>query len=290
METVIFASLFGLLGLVLGSFSGAQVWRLRARQLRDDKKQKLPYDKEEYKMLQPLLAKKGKNDRSCCLHCHQVLTWYDLLPLVSWMSTGGRCRYCKKAIGWFEPAIEVLLAATFVVSYLLWPWQLVGLGWGLFALWLVSLVLLAMLVAYDAMWRLLPNRLNLAYAAVALLFVVARHFIVGDVQPLSLLGSLAIMAGVYLVLSIVSKGAWIGDGDVKLGVGLGLVLASWQSAFVALFLANFIGCIVVIPGLVSKKLKPSSEIPFGPLFVLGMLISFFTSSVIVAWLFAIPIF
>lgn len=289
MNMVMLAILFGALGLILGSFAGAQVWRLRARQLRDDKKHKETYDKSEYKTLKVLLQKGGK-DRSRCLQCGHVLAWRDLVPLVSWCLTGGKCQYCRKPIGWFEPLIEVLLALAFVVSYLLWPWQLAGSGWILFALWLISLVVLAMLVAYDAKWKLLPDILNGIYAVLALAFVAVRYFIVGDVQGWSLLGSLGIMAGIYFVLSIVSKGAWIGEGDVKLGVGLGLVLANWQAAFIALFLANFIGCIAVLPGLVSKKLKPTSEIPFGPLFVLGTFISFFASRAIIAWLFTVTIF
>ena len=178
----------------------------------------------------------------------------------------------------------------FAVSYIFWPWALAGIGWLLFALWLVSLVLLAILVAYDAKWSLLPDKINAVYALVALIFVVVRYFVVGDVVIWSLVGSLVIMAGIYLVLSVVSKGAWIGQGDVKLGVGLGLALANWQAAFVALFLANFIGCLVVLPGLLSKKLKPNSEIPFGPLFVLGTFIAFFASQHLISWLFTIAIF
>lgn len=284
------ATILGVFGAIFGSFAGAQVWRLRARQLRDDKKNKEPYDKKEYEKLKSLLTNKGRKDRSRCLHCQHVLAWYDLIPLVGWLSAGGRCRYCHKFIGWFEPAIELILAAAFVVSRIFWPWTLTGGGLALFALWLLSLVILAMLVAYDAKWRLLPNSLNLAYAGAASLFVVGRHFIIGDVQAWSLIGSLCIMAGVYFVLSIASKGAWIGEGDVKLGIGLGLVLADWQAAFIALFLANFIGCLVVLPGLISKKLKANSEIPFGPLFVLGMFISFFASKHIISWLFSFTLF
>ncbi|MBF1030586.1 MAG: prepilin peptidase [Candidatus Nanosynbacter sp.] len=271
-------------GLVLGSFAGAQVWRLRARQLVTDKKAGESYDKAEYKKLSPLLKGKKQQDRSRCLSCGHQLGLRDLIPLISWLSTRGRCRYCGKRIGYFEPLMELSLAVAFMVSFLAWPWHLAGLQWVLFAVWCVSLVALIMLVAYDIKWRILPDFLTVSYGLVSLVFVVLRYFIVNDVKLYSLVIALIIMSGVYGVLYLISKGKWIGLGDVKLGVGLGLILASWQTAFVGLFLANLIGCVLVIPGLASKKLKANSEIAFGPLLALGSFISFFVGVRIMDWL------
>ena len=264
MIVVSIAIVCGVFGLVLGSFAGAQVWRLRARQLVTDKKAGESYDKAEYKKLSPLLKGKKQQDRS--------------------LSTRGRCRYCGKRIGYFEPLMELSLAAAFMVSFLAWPWHLAGLQWVLFAVWCISLVALIMLVAYDIKWRILPDFLTVSYGLVSLVFVVLRYFIVNDVKLYSLAIALIIMSGVYGVLYLISKGKWIGLGDVKLGVGLGLILASWQTAFVGLFLANLIGCVLVIPGLASKKLKANSEIAFGPLLALGSFISFFVGARIMDWL------
>ena len=284
MIVISIAIVCGVFGLVLGSFAGAQVWRLRARQLVADKKAGESYDKAEYKKLSPLLKGKKQQDRSRCLSCGHQLGLRDLIPLISWLSTRGRCRYCGKRIGYFEPLVELSLAVAFMVSFLVWPWHLAGLQWVLFAVWCVSLVALIMLVAYDIKWRILPDFLTVSYGLVSLVFVVLRYFIVNDVNLYSLAIALVIMSGVYGVLYLISKGKWIGLGDVKLGVGLGLILASWQSAFVGLFLANLIGCVLVIPGLASKKLKANSEIAFGPLLDLGSFISFFVGARIMDWL------
>ena len=284
MIVVSIAIVCGVFGLVLGSFAGAQVWRLRARQLVADKKAGESYSKAEYKKLSPLLKGKKQQDRSRCLSCGHQLGLRDLIPLISWLSTRGRCRYCGKRIGYFEPSMELSLAVAFMVSFLAWPWHLAGLQWVLFAVWCVSLVVLIMLVAYDIKWRILPDFLTVSYGLVSLVFVVLRYFIVNDVKLYSLAIALIIMSGVYGVLYLLSKGKWIGLGDVKLGVGLGLILASWQTAFVGLFLANLIGCVLVIPGLASKKLKANSEIAFGPLLALGSFISFFVGARIMDWL------
>lgn len=284
MIVVSIAIVCGVFGLVLGSFAGAQVWRLRARQLVADKKAGESYDKAEYKKLSPLLKGKKQQDRSRCLSCGHQLGLRDLIPLISWLSTRGRCRYCGKRIGYFEPLVELSLAVAFMVSFLVWPWHLAGLQWVLFVVWCVSLVALIMLVAYDIKWRILPDFLTVSYGLVSLVFVALRYFIVNDVKLYSLVIALIIMSGVYGVLYLISKGKWIGLGDVKLGVGLGLILASWQTAFVGLFLANLIGCVLVIPGLASKKLKANSEIAFGPLLALGSFISFFVGARIMDWL------
>ena len=284
MIVVSIAIVCGVFGLVLGSFAGAQVWRLRARQLVADKKAGESYNKAEYKKLSPLLKGKKQQDRSRCLSCGHQLGLRDLIPLISWLSTRGRCRYCGKRIGCFEPLMELSLAVAFMVSFLAWPWHLAGLQWVLFAVWCISLVALIMLVAYDIKWRILPDFLTVSYGLVSLVFVVLRYFIVNDVKLYSLVIALIIMSGVYGVLYLISKGKWIGLGDVKLGVGLGLILASWQTAFVGLFLANLIGCVLVIPGLASKKLKANSEIAFGPLLALGSFISFFVGARIMDWL------
>ena len=91
------------------------------------------------------------------------------------------------------------------------------------------------------------------------------------------------LAGLYAVLYGASRGRWVGFGDVKLGVGLGLLLISWELAFVALFLANFIGCLIVIPLMLAKKLKRTSRIPFGPLLIMGTILAWFVGTPLLAW-------
>lgn len=276
-----------LLGLVLGSFAGAQVWRLRARQLKIDKQQKEQYDKAEYAMLRPLMGRKQSQDRSQCLTCKHTLGAIDLIPVLSWVSTGGRCRYCKARIGAFEPLMEVIMALLFVVSYIYWPFGFnAWTGVVLFVLWLVAVVLLVVLAAYDTKWQLLPDVINISFIAVAAAFIAVRFLHGGSpVSVLSVLGAIGILAGLYSFIYIFSKGAWIGFGDVKLGVGLALLLGDWRLAFFALFLANLLGCIIVMPGLLLKRLGGSSRIAFGPLLIAGTLIAFWWGTPFVDWLF-----
>lgn len=277
MEFIVYIALV-LLGACLGSFAGATVWRLRARQLVEDKQAKEPVDAKEYKRLLPLTKSKLTSDRSHCLHCGTVLRWYDLIPIVSWLALRGKCRACRKPIGKFELFIELGVAAFFVLSYIFWPFALEsGLDVARFVVWLGAGVILAILFAYDAKWFLLPDKLTIALgvagAATAVIALLQSADVAGTL--ISIAGALVILSGLYLALYLISQGKWIGFGDVKLGIGLALLLSDWQLALLALFAANLIGCVIVIPALARGKLKRNSHVPFGPLLIAGMVVAQF---------------
>ena len=81
---------------------------------------------------------------------------------------------------------------------------------------------------------------------------------------------------------------WIGFGDVKLGLGLGLLLGNWLLAFAALFIANLIGTLLVLPSMMRGKIaKQTSRICFGPLLIVGFLLAWFFSRQILEWGFLI---
>lgn len=286
--TILIAGVLLLLGVVLGSFAGAQVWRVRARQLRTDKQTGHPYDKHEWRQLRVLLQGTVRDDRSRCLQCGHVLAWYDLLPVVSWLSTGGRCRYCQQFIGWFELVMELVLGVGLALSYLVWPWALPASSL-LFAVWVVVALVLMILAAYDAKWQLLPDPLNYGLMALGALFVLVRVVTLHDIDFVSLTGAVALLAGLYGGLYAISRGAWIGFGDVKLCVGLALLLGDWRLAFMTLFFSNMLGCIIVLPGLARGQLNTRSQVPFGPLLIIGCVISLLFGGHILRALVALPL-
>jgi leader peptidase (prepilin peptidase)/N-methyltransferase len=278
MNTFIIYLALILVGLCFGSFAGASVWRLRARQLKDDKKNDEDYDKKEYAQLEKLITKDPLKDHSQCLHCSYVLRWYDLIPVVSWLSLGGKCRNCRKRIGTMEPLIELGVAAFFVLSFLLWPYHLgTGLEIARFIVWLAAGVGLAILFFYDLKWFLLPDKANFAVIGLGVLTSIIVVLQADDYVAafFSIIGSAVILSGVYLLLYLVSKGRWIGFGDIKLGLGLALLLSDWRLGFIALFAANLIGCLVVIPAMARGKLKRDSHVPFGPLLIAGAIVAQF---------------
>jgi leader peptidase (prepilin peptidase)/N-methyltransferase len=275
MEFIIYLALI-LAGACLGSFAGATVWRLRARQLKHEKAAGERVNGKEYNRLSKLMDTPLARDRSQCLHCGEELKWYDLIPVISWLSLRGRCRYCRKPIGRFELVIELGMIAFFVASYALWPFEFTGsLEIVRFILWLVAGVVFGALIAYDSKWFLLPDRLTAILAGLGVVTVTIAAIQSGNALGtlLTAVGSVGIMAGLYFVIYLISKGKWVGFGDIKLGVGLGLLLIDWQLALVALFLANLVGCLVVIPFMLRGRLKRSSRVPFGPFLIIGTVLA-----------------
>ena len=259
-------------GAFFGSFACAQVWRLRARQLVEDEVMGEKVSKRELTRLKGLI-RPVHADRSECLHCHHVLAWYDLIPVFSWVSLGGRCRYCHKPIGYTEVLAEVGLGVVFACSVLFWPFS-IGTLYGLvmLALWLVACTLMTILFIYDARWYLLPFSINLGLIALGVVYALIRFAHEGwALEPIvSLLVGLVILAGLYYLFSLAG---WVGMGDSILGVGLALFVGTWQLSFLTLFLANLIGCFVLVPIALRGKLHRSMHVPFGPFLILGAFIA-----------------
>lgn len=283
-EAVIYTGLV-LLGLCAGSFVGASIWRLRARQLKSDRAHKEPYDKAELSSLEKLTHRTPLKDRSVCLHCSYQLRWFDMIPLVSWLWLRGRCRHCHQPIGLLEPLVEAGLALSFVLTYAFWPVALTTpIDILTISLWLLAEVGLAMLFIYDLKWFILPDKVN--YIVIAIGAVVAGLSLVGDdmVTGLtSIASALVILSGLYYVLYKVSSGRWVGFGDVKLGIGLALLLADWQLAFIALFAANLIGTMIVVPLMATGKLSRDSHVPLGPLLIVGTIFAQLVGNPIIDW-------
>lgn len=284
-EIAIIAAL-AVLGASMGSFAGAQVWRFRARHVDEDQKAGEPYDKTELKKLKPLLGKTLSQDRSRCLSCGHALKWYDLLPIVSWLMLSGRCRYCRQSIGWAELLLELSLGLLFVLSFVFWPTPLdEPLEIVKFAAWLIALVPLAINFVYDVRWKMLISYCNWVIIGCGLAYAAITVFQSSDwaMGAASVGSSVLILGGLYAVLWLVSRGRWIGDGDIYLGAGLGLLLSDWKLALVGLFLANFIGTMIVVPGMMRGRLDRKSQVPFGPLLIVGALLAWFVGAPVVEW-------
>ncbi len=251
MEWLFGLSLFWF-GAIFGSFAGAVAWRL--------------YKKRDF-----------VHERSECEHCHHILAPIDLIPIGSWLWLRGKCRYCHKSIGIHMIITEVLLGLAYAVSYIYWPYGLESLlSGGLFGLWLVALVLLAILFVYDLRWSLLPDKAMFPLIVIACIIFFCRMMLCGTswtVWPIEALYGLLPVAGVYGLLHILSKGEWVGLGDVKLGIAIGF-LVGWQGALLTLILANFLGFLYVLPGLVTQKLSRTAHIPFGPFLIAATVVAF----------------
>lgn len=252
-------------GLCLGSFVNALVWRIHEQAAASK------HPKPDKKQLSRLSIMRG---RSMCPHCRHELAAADLVPVLSWLSLKGKCRYCAKPISPQYPLVELLMAILFIASYIWWPLALTGAQIAVFVCWLPLLAGLAALAVYDLRWLLLPTRL--IYPLTGLALAQAVIAITAADKPLtSLLDTvLATMlgGGIFYLLFQVSGGKWIGGGDVRLGWLLGLIAATPARSLLFIFLGSFGGSLVSLPLLAAGRLKRTSTIPFGPFLIAGLVI------------------
>ena len=283
MEDFLLSLVFGLIGAVFGSFSVAQVWRLRASQLQDEKSAGEKIDSTEWKKLHSLVSKKVKNDRSHCLNCGYQLKWFDLIPIVSWISLGGKCRKCRSKIGALEFISEILMFVLFAIIFFVFNPVSNGSVSILATFRLVVLFLafvpLAIMFIYDMKWSLLPTKIIWIFNCLAFIYWISGFVGVRGgfnfISAINFVISMSMFPLIYFVLAKVSKEQWVGGGDWILAVGLVLILPNLPVfAIFLLFLSNVIGLLFAVfqSILRFRKVKRGTQIPFGPAMILAALI------------------
>jgi leader peptidase (prepilin peptidase) / N-methyltransferase len=223
--------LFILLGAAWGSFLVAWLYRFNAR-------------------------KSMLKGRSHCVACGIVISWYDLVPVVSYVVLRGKCRKCKVSLSYRYLFVELAnvflfgLTAAFVASR--------GLsGAVLFLIVLVGLVFLSMIFFFELYYGIVWASL-LIFGSI---LVFIGNVIIG-VPALSLVYGALIGSGVFFVQWWLSRGAWVGEGDIWIGVFMG-VLLGWRYVLLALFLAYVIGAFVSVLLIVTKKISRKDRVSFG---------------------------
>jgi prepilin signal peptidase PulO-like enzyme (type II secretory pathway) len=266
-----------LLGLCFGSFVNALVWRLHQQELAN-KKTKSSILHSPFSIL---------SGRSMCPNCSHQLATKDLVPVLSWILLQRKCRYCKKPISWQYPSVELAALIVFVVSYLFWPGGLHTHGsLILFVTWLATSVGLLALLVYDFKWMLLPSKIIYPTLAVA---TAGRLVYLLSYEPNHWHGlfmwvlSVVVASGLFWLIFISSKGAWIGYGDVRLGLITGTVLADPLKSFLMIFVASLLGLVFMLPALASRKKRLASRLPFGPFLIIATMIVLLFGQSVIDW-------
>ena len=260
------------LGACFGSFLCCQARRLRIKELATETSQKSSSNTKKSKKTGKRANSLGS--RSVCLHCKKQIKWYDNIPLVSWLVLRGKCRFCHRKIGLLEPLSELGLALAFLLTGLNFdPLTSNLLAWLSFLLSVIFVCLLGFLAIYDGAYSELPTIILLSsiVCAVALTIVNQTQLYLNSTWTpdllLVILGSVAILGGTYLVLYLISKGKWVGDGDWLLGIALGTALANPWLALINLCLANFLACLVTLP-----KYRKNLKVPLGPFLIIAFIV------------------
>ena len=234
----------GIFGLIIGSFLNAVIYRLKS-------------------------GDSIVKSRSKCTHCQRQLKAKDLVPLFSWLALKGKCRFCNDKISWQYPAVEFITALLFIIGYLILVTDFSTFIILNYIFYLIAISFLIVIFVFDHLHQLILDKVTIPLMVIAIIFIFVlrlnwtEHVLAG------------IAGGAWFGWQyILSKGKWIGGGDIRLGIIMGLLLG-FPGVIVALFLAYILGAIVGVYLLATKKRDRGSQIAFG---------TFLSLSTVVTWL------
>lgn len=210
--------------------------------------------------------------RSHCLSCKKEIPWYDLIPFLSFVTLRGRCRNCDEPISWQYPLVEFGTALIFLVLF-------VKFGFTLVACYMILVTcFLIVIFVYDLKNMIIPDEMLFPAIVLAIIYTLFQN----AYQMTLAFEGVLVAAGFLGILYLLGRGKWMGLGDVKLAVLLGL-LTPYPVIIVSLFLAFILGSIVGLIMIAYKKKSFNSEVPFGPFLIIGLYITIFFGDKILNW-------
>ena len=238
--------IFFISGLIIGSFLNVVIFRLND-------------------------LKSIINDRSRCRHCNLVIEWFDLIPVLSFILLRGRCRSCGNKISWQYPVIELSTAIVFASLYAVHGFS------GATFYYLLVYIILIIVAGYDLLTQYVPEFFVWLALALSLLGWYFGGFSITN----ALIGAL-IGGGVLAILVLASKEKWMGSGDIKIGLILGL-LTGFPVAIFGLFASFILGSVVGLIYVFAAKKSLKSSLPFAPFLIMSSYIAIIYGKPIVDW-------
>ncbi|HEY2847991.1 MAG TPA: prepilin peptidase, partial [Pyrinomonadaceae bacterium] len=238
---------------------------------------------------------------SACPKCGKAIAFYYNIPVFGWLTLRGKCADCKEPIAWRYPAIELLTAVLFTLTF----WQI---GWNAFLpVALVFVSTMIALVFIDADHMILPNVITYPLfvfsVAVRIVYPIVFGSVFADTQywPIAALHGqpawVASLAGALLGALVGGGSLWLvgalwkllrgvdamGLGDVKMMFGVGALLG-WRLSLLTIFAGAFAGALIGIAVLSRQKNKDlQTQIPFGIFLGTGAIISLLFGERMIAW-------
>jgi leader peptidase (prepilin peptidase)/N-methyltransferase len=196
------------------------------------------------------------------MHCRETIAWYDLLPVVSFALLSARCRHCGRDISWQYPLVELLSMTAFLLALALHPREI-------FSAFSTGMILWALLIAsaIDLQSQTIPDLASMVIAVIAL-----ANALLGETLPGSLLGGtigFLWFAGQWAL----SRGRWVGSGDIFLAAALGLWLGTVGT--IAMLVSGYmLGAVAAVIILARRGATARSmRIPFVPFLAMGALLA-----------------
>lgn len=244
MEYIILYTMIFLFGITIGSFLNVCIYRIPKKE--------------------DIVSK-----RSHCMSCGNVLKWYELIPLFSFLAQGGKCRNCKTKLSVQYPLIELLNGLLYV-----WMFSVHGFT-ATSILFCICTSVLIVISVID--WRTyeIPFGCNVLIGILGIVRVILDlahwyDYVIG----------FFIVSGLFYIIVLVSKGTAMGGGDVRLMAAAGLLLG-WKAIFLSLMIGSVAGSVIHLT--LMKVQGRDRVLAFGPYLALGIFVSMLYGEQIIAW-------
>ncbi|MCI9069815.1 A24 family peptidase [Clostridium sp.] len=214
---------------------------------------------------------------SHCTNCGYNLKPKDLIPVLSYIFLGGKCRSCKEKISIQYPIVEILNAFLYVMVYIKYGFTL-----NLFKFCLLS-SLLIVIAFIDFKTKYVYNS-TIVFGVISGIGFAILEWIETKTIPINYMIGAFIGFGVIYLIVILTRG--MGEGDIDIALICGLFLG-FKGIIVTLFLSIILGGIVAIAILVFKLKDKKSEIAFGPYLAIGAISSFLFGEILIDFYFKI---
>ena len=244
MEYIILYIMIFLVGISIGSFLNVCIYRI-------PKKEDIVFE------------------RSHCMSCGNVLKWYELIPLFSFLVQGGKCRNCKTKLSVQYPLIELLNGLIYVWIFMAKGFQPESI------LFCICASVLIVISVID--WRTyeIPFGCNIVIGILGIVRVILDLAHWYDY----VIGFFAV-SGLFLIIYWITKGRGIGGGDIKLMAAAGLLLG-WQNILLSLMIGSIAGSVI---HLALMKIQGKDRVlAFGPYLAFGIFISMLYGNDIITW-------
>lgn len=206
---------------------------------------------------------------SHCEKCNHLLKWYELIPIISFLIQGGRCRQCHTKLSWWYPLIEIITGLFYLFSYLYF-----GLSYDFFISLVISSVLVITCITDFNYLIILDEPLIVG----SILIIIIKFLQGGIIDTLIAILSGLLLFFFMLLVKILGDKAFkresLGGGDIKLSFFIGLSLG-YKLAFVNLVLASLLTLPIAFYYLIKYR---DREVPFGPFLIISNFIIFVFAS------------
>lgn len=204
--------------------------------------------------------------RSHCDNCHNELSFLDMVPILSYLFLGRKCRYCKEKIDGLSTYMEFFTGVLYALAYYTF-----GISSALFvALGIISM--LTILSVSDIKYYIIPDEVLIFFSGYFIIVNTLYNGVMSSLlQILSGILLFGFMYSIMLLGNLIFKKETLGGGDIKLMFVVGLVINPFLGLFV-IFISSFLALPVSLMILWKKK---QNLIPFGPFLVTSLLLIYF---------------